>query len=72
VSSLGDRHQIDLDQEVRVGNGIALVMKSAPAGHTGSTSSVSCNYVFAGVTGAALGLAHLAFACKWPEPNHLM
>ena len=32
----------------------------APAGHTGSTSSLlgALQYVFAGVTGAALGLAH--------------
>jgi hypothetical protein len=42
------------------GNGIALVMKSAPAGHTGSTSSLLgvLQYVFADITGAALGLAH--------------
>ena len=59
-SSLADCHQNDLDQEVGVGNGIALVIESAPAGHTGSTSSLLgvLPYVFADVTGAALGLAH--------------
>jgi MFS transporter, DHA1 family, multidrug resistance protein len=43
-----------------VGNGIALTMQSAPAGHTGSASSLLgvLQYVFAGGAGAALGLAH--------------
>jgi MFS transporter, DHA1 family, multidrug resistance protein len=43
-----------------VGNGIALTMESAPAGHTGSASSLLgvVQYVFAGVTGATLGIAH--------------
>jgi DHA1 family bicyclomycin/chloramphenicol resistance-like MFS transporter len=42
-----------------LGNGIALVMQSAPAGHIGSVSSLLgvLQYLFAGITGAALGFA---------------
>jgi len=43
-----------------VGNGIALVMKSAPTSHAGSASSLLgvLQYAFAGVIGAALALAY--------------
>jgi DHA1 family bicyclomycin/chloramphenicol resistance-like MFS transporter len=43
-----------------VGNGFALVMKSAPARQAGSVSSLLgvLQYAFAGVSGAALGLAY--------------
>jgi DHA1 family bicyclomycin/chloramphenicol resistance-like MFS transporter len=43
-----------------VGNGFALVMKSAPMSQAGSVSSLLgvLQYAFAGVTGAALALAY--------------
>ena len=43
-----------------VGNGIALVMKSAPTSHAGSVSSLLgvLQYAFAGFSGAALALAY--------------
>ena len=43
-----------------VGNGIALVMKSAPTSYAGSVSSLLgvLQYAFAGVGGAALALAY--------------
>ena len=43
-----------------VGNGIALVMKSAPTSHAGSVSSLLgvLQYAFAGVSGTALALAY--------------
>jgi MFS transporter, DHA1 family, multidrug resistance protein len=43
-----------------VGNGIALVMKSAPTSHAGSVSSLLgvLQYAFAGVSGASLALAY--------------
>ena len=43
-----------------VGNGIALVMKSAPTSHAGSVSSLLgvLQYAFAGISGAALALAY--------------